>query len=84
MGFDSRFVYGVGAAQAALLSLGGLIPALFLGAIVLWLIEHQTHLPTGLGLGLIATMVMIALLLAAGAAAIALRRLSRADPAELF
>jgi putative ABC transport system permease protein len=84
MGFGMPFVYGVGAAQAALLSLGGLIPALALGAIVLWIIEYQTHLPTGLGLGLIGAMLAIALLLAAGAAAIALRRLSKADPAELF
>jgi putative ABC transport system permease protein len=84
MGFSMTFVYGVGAAQAALLSLGGLIPALMLGMLVLWGIEFQTHLPTGLGLGLTVSMVAIALVLAAGAAAIALRRLAQADPAELF
>ena len=84
MGFSMTFVYGVGAAEAALLALGGLIPALGVGALVLWGIEYQTHLPAGLGIGLIATMLGIALLLAAGSAAIALRRLVRADPAELF
>jgi putative ABC transport system permease protein len=84
MGFNAPFVYGVGAAQAALLALGGLVPALLLGGVVLWGIEYQTHLPTGLGLGLIGTMLGIALLLAAGSAVIALRRLARADPAELF
>jgi putative ABC transport system permease protein len=84
MGFAAPFVYGVGLAQAALLALGGLVPALLMGALVLWGIEYQTHLPTGLGFGLTAAMLGIALLLAAGSAAIALRRLAKADPAELF
>ena len=84
MGFPAHFVYGVGVAEAALLSLGGLIPALIAGALVLGFIQYQTHLPAALGFGLIAVMLGLALLLAAGAAAVALRRLSHADPAELF
>lgn len=84
MGFSAGFVYGVGAAEAALLALGGLIPALFAGALVLGFIQYRTHLPAALGFGLIGVMLGLALLLAAGAAAVALRRLSQADPAELF
>ena len=84
MGFSAGFVYGVGAAEAVLLALGGLIPALALGALVLGFIQVRTHLPAALGFELIFVMLGIALVLAAGAAAIALRRLARADPAELF
>jgi putative ABC transport system permease protein len=84
MGFTGLRVYGVGAAQAVLLSLGGLMPALLCGALVLALIQYRTHLETFPGLGLVAAMIGLALVLAAGAAAIALRRVARADPAELF
>ncbi len=84
MGFPLWRVYGVGAAEAALLSLGGLVPALVCGALVLGFIQYSTHLSTFPGLGLLLTMIGIALLLAAGAAAVALRRVARSDPAELF
>jgi putative ABC transport system permease protein len=84
MGFADIRVYGVGGAQAVLLALGGLVPALFFGALVLALIQYQTHLETFPGLGLVAAMILLALVLAAGAASIALRRVVRADPAELF
>ena len=84
MGFPLWRVYGVGAAEAMLLSLGGLVPALVFGALVLALIQYRTHLSTFPGPGLILTMIAIALVLAAGAAAVALRRVVRSDPAELF
>ena len=84
MGFAASFVYGVGAAEAVLLALGGLIPALIVGALVLAFIQYQTHLPAALGFGLTGIMLGIAVALAAGAALVALRRLAQADPAELF
>ena len=84
MGFPLWRVYGVGAAEAALLSLGGLVPALVCGALVLAFIQYRTHLSTFPGPGLILTMIVIALVLAAGSAAVALRRVARSDPAELF
>jgi putative ABC transport system permease protein len=84
MGFDGWRVYGVGAAEAVLLSLGGLLPAFVCGAAVLGFIQFQTHLSTFPGPGLVLAMITIALTLAGGSAAVALRRVARSDPAELF
>ena len=74
---------GRGAGGAAVAGRSGSRVAV--GALVLAFIQYRTHLATFPGLGLACgTMMAIALVLAAGAAAIALRRVARADPAELF
>jgi putative ABC transport system permease protein len=84
MGASLPFVYGVGLAQAGLLGLGALAPAVIVGAAVLGFIQYRTHLGTAMGPFLIAEMIVITLALAVGAAAAVVRRVQRADPAELF
>jgi ABC-type antimicrobial peptide transport system permease subunit len=84
MGSSPAFVYGIGVAQAVLLGLGGLVPALVLSAIVLWFIEFRTHLETGPGFVLLGEMLGITILASLCAAAAVLGRVQRADPAALY
>jgi len=84
MGANVAFVYGIGLAQAAILGLGGLLPAALLGMLVLGFIQHETHLPTAVGFSLTVQMVAITLILAGAASAAIVRRVHSANPAELF
>ena len=84
MGTSLVFVYGVGVAQAALLGLGGLLPATILGALVLAVIQYRTHLATSVDASLSITMLAVTLALAAVASAAVVGRVQQADPAELF
>ncbi|HLY06480.1 MAG TPA: ABC transporter permease [Rhizomicrobium sp.] len=84
MGAAPWFVHGIGAAQALLLGVGGLLPALILGGAVLWYIEFRTHLDTALGLVLFGKMLAIACVAALCAAATVIMRVQRADPAALY
>ena len=84
MGATPWFVHGIGAAQAILLGLGGLLPALIFGGAMLWYIEFRTHLETALGLTLFGKMLAIAVVAALGAATTVVMRVQRADPAALY
>ena len=84
MGAPPLFVHGIGAAQAVLLGLGGLLPALAIGGAVLWYIEFRTHLDTTPGLVLIEKMLAITFAAAICAAATVIARVQRADPAALY
>jgi putative ABC transport system permease protein len=84
MGSGPAFVYGIGIAQAVLLGLGGLLPALLAAALVLWFIETRTHLDTAVGVVLLGKMLGITIVAALGAAAAVLGRVQRADPAALY
>jgi putative ABC transport system permease protein len=84
MGASLPFVYGVGLAQAGLLGLAGLVPATVVGTVVLGFIQYRTHLGTALGFWLAFEMIAITLVLAGGAGAAIMRRVQRADPAELY
>lgn len=84
MGASPWFVHGIGAAQAILLGLGGLLPALVLGGAVLWYIEFRTHLETAIGLTLFGKMLAIACIAALCAATTVVLRVQRADPAALY
>ncbi len=84
MGSNPAFVYGIGVAQAVLLGLGGLVPALLVAALVLWFIEVRTHLEAAMGLVLLGKMLAITFGAAFCAAAAVLGRVQRADPAALY
>jgi len=84
IGATPWFVHGIGAAQAVLLGLGGLVPALVIGGAVLWYIEYRTHLDTAVGLVLLTKMLAITLVAAICAAATVVMRVQRADPAALY
>ncbi|HEX3431023.1 MAG TPA: FtsX-like permease family protein [Rhizomicrobium sp.] len=84
IGATPWFVHGIGGAQALLLGLGGLLPALVLGGAVLWYIEFRTHLETALGMVLLEKMFAITCVAALCAASTVLIRVQRADPAALY
>jgi putative ABC transport system permease protein len=84
MGAGPSLIYGIAMGQAVILGLAALAAALAVGWPVLGLIQLRTHLATGLNGGIILTMAAITLVLAAGAGALVLRRLDRADPASLY
>jgi putative ABC transport system permease protein len=84
IGATPWFVHGIGAAQATLLGLGGLVPALVIGGVVLWYIEFRTHLDTAVGIVLLGKMLAITFVAAICAAATVVVRVQRADPAALY
>ena len=84
MGFPPGLVYGIGLVQAAGLTLGGLVLATVAGSAILRFVEVTTHLSTGFSLSLLATGGMVALAMCVASVAMVLRRVQRADPAELF
>jgi len=84
IGFEPAVVYGIGMSEAAMLAVGGFLPALLVGAALLRLVENATHLPTVLTLDLAAEVLAIALGMCVLSAALVLGRVRRADPAELF
>lgn len=84
LGFGPGFVYGVGLTQTVLLAIGAFLPAAGLGAVVLWLVREKTHLPTALTPLLGGSVLAIALVMCMAAGLVVLRRVHRADPAELY
>jgi putative ABC transport system permease protein len=84
MGSSPAFIYGIGVTQSVLVGLGGLLPALVLGGIVLWYIQFRTHLEAALGLVLLGKMLAITFAASICAATAVLGRVQRADPAALY
>jgi putative ABC transport system permease protein len=84
MGSSPAFVYGIGVTQSVLVGIGGLLPALLIGGIVLWYIQYRTHLEAALGFVLLGKMLAITLAASVCAAAVVLGRVQRADPAALY
>jgi len=84
MGFSPAYVLGIGASEAAMLAFGAFVPAIVLSAAILLVIERATHLPTAVTPGLAITVLAIALPMCLLSVAVALRRIARAAPAELY
>jgi putative ABC transport system permease protein len=84
MGFSPAYVFGVGAFEAAMLALGAFVPAIAASAAVLFVIERTTHLPTAVTPVLALSVMAIALPMCLLSAVVALRRIARAAPAELY
>jgi putative ABC transport system permease protein len=83
MGFSTGFVFGVGLLEAAVLSLGAFLPGLLSGAAILWVVQAMTHLPAGLTVSLVLEVLASVLGMSALAVIAVMRRIWRADPAEL-
>jgi putative ABC transport system permease protein len=84
MGFNAGFVYGVGMLEAGLMAVAAFVPALIAGWLILVSVERATHLPTALTLDLALRVLAIAFAMTLVSAGLALRRLDRADPANLY
>jgi putative ABC transport system permease protein len=84
IGFGSRFVYGLGVAQTAMLVLLGFVPAVVISLIVFNLVRAASHLPVQMGGALIEQVLVLSLAMGTASGLITLYRVKRADPAELF
>ena len=83
MGFHTGFIFGVGLLQAGFLSLGAFLPGLVAGAAILWVVETTTHLPANITSALVFDVLLSVLAMSGLAVYSVLRRIARADPAEL-
>jgi putative ABC transport system permease protein len=84
MGFGPEFVFGIGLFQALLLASGAFAIALIVSSIILGIVASITHLPTTVTLLLAAVALLIVLMMSVIAVASVFRRISHADPAELY
>jgi putative ABC transport system permease protein len=84
IGFGTRFVYGLGVAQTAMLVLLGFVPAVVISLIVFDRVRAASHLPVQMGGALIEQVLVLSLAMGTASGLITLYRVKRADPAELF
>lgn len=84
MGFPLAFVLGVGLCETFFLGLAAFAPALLLGALILQLLESLTHLPAAAGPLLLLEVFAIVMTMCALCAVSVVRRIARAEPANLF
>ena len=84
MGYAPEYLYRVGAEQAVIFSLLGYLPAFVLALGLYQIVFSLSRLPLHMEPGRAGVVLVLTLAMAAVAAALALRKLNRADPAELF
>lgn len=84
MGFSELFLHGVILEQAVLLSLGGFAGGLLFAWASYAYIADRTALAIGLGFPSIFFILVLATVMCVAAGMLALRRVTQADPAELY
>jgi len=84
MGFSNQYVYKVGAQQAIIFALMSYIPALPMAHGVSYLVQKTARLPMYLPFKLTLFVLFLALLMCTISGVLALRKVKRADPADLF
>lgn len=84
MGYTPEYLYRIGAEQALIFSLLGYLPALVLALGLYELVFRLSRLPLYMEPARAGMVLMLTLTMSAVAAALALRKLRKADPAELF
>jgi putative ABC transport system permease protein len=84
MGFPRHRIYQVGIEQGLIFALLGYLPAFLLALVLYRVVFNLSRLPLFMEPGRAALVLLLTLFMCAIASVLALRRLSRADPAELF
>lgn len=84
MGYADRQLYGFVLRQSWLFALLGFFPGLLLALGLYGFIEHATQLPVFMTAQRAAGVLLLSLLMCTCAGALTLRKLSTADPADLF
>jgi putative ABC transport system permease protein len=84
MGHEYSFVRQIVLRQAILYAVMGGVPATFLAYGLYFGLERATNLPMVMTFARIVAVALLAIVMAVGAAMLAIRRVSRADPADLF
>ena len=84
IGYSNRFIGGIVVQQAAILAVLGYIPGVL---VTVWLYRQAgsaTHLPLGLTAGRASAVFALTLVMSALSGLLALRKVRRLDPAEVF
>jgi len=84
MGHDDRFIRGVVVRQGMIYAALGVLPALPLSLILYAGLQAATNLPMVMTVLRVGFVAVLALVMSVGAALFAIRKVSNADPAELF
>lgn len=84
MGFPHHGIYRVGLEQGAIFALLGYLPAFLLALILYRVVFELSRLPLHMEPGRAVLVLVLTFFMCAVAAVLALRKLRRADPAELF
>ena len=84
MGYPLTSLLGVVAREGLLLATFGYLPAYAAGQGLYWLVRSATKLPVGMDTTRAVTVFTMILVMCMGSAALAMRRLADADPAEIF
>jgi putative ABC transport system permease protein len=84
MGFSNRYVVSVVVQQACLLAVLGYVPGLIVSSALYRTVEAATRLPMHLSLGTAWLVLGLTVGMCIASAAIAVRKVRSADPAEIF
>jgi putative ABC transport system permease protein len=84
MGFGPGFVFGVGLFQSLLLAGGAFLIALVATTLILAVVQATTHLPAGVTPLLAIATLAIVLTMTVLSVVSVVRRIAKADPAELY
>jgi putative ABC transport system permease protein len=84
MGYRDRYLFGVVIQESIILSLFGFFPGLLLSVLMYRLAAKATLLPLRMPLDRVAVVYTLTLMMCVISGALAMRKLRRADPAEIF
>jgi putative ABC transport system permease protein len=84
LGYETRFVYGIVVRQALIFSGLGFIPAFFLALALYFLLRTQAMIPVTMEWTRVFGVFLLTSVMCLSASFLAIRKLRRADPAELF
>lgn len=83
-GFTPGYIYGIGFQQAVIFALISYLPALVLTFFLFKIIHHFTRLPILMTMPLTATVFLLSFCMCLISGFLALRKVKKADPADLF
>ncbi|HEY2140104.1 MAG TPA: FtsX-like permease family protein [Chthoniobacterales bacterium] len=84
LGYETRFVYGIVVRQALIFAGLGFIPAFFLALLLYFLLRTQAMVPVTMEWTRVFGVFLLTAAMCLSASFLAIRKLRRADPAELF
>jgi len=84
MGHSTLFLFGVVGCQAVVLAVVGFVPGALVSGALYHLTAAATSLPIRMSVALVGRMLLLTVLMCALSGAVALHKVARADPAEIF
>ena len=84
IGYTNSYLYMVGIKQGLIMSFMGYIPALIFSHFLYNMVESLTKVPTAMGLYRAVFVLLLSLAMCGFASVLALQKVKKADPAELY